>query len=64
MSDGQNGIACLDILTKCIELIELQDYIASICLLLSKKTFFESKLSQTGSIALSRNVHLCPLLFK
>ena len=44
MSDGQNGIACLDILTKCIELIELQDYIASICLLLSKKTFFESNL--------------------
>ena len=37
MSDGQNGIACLDILTKCIKLMEFQGYMTSICLLLSLK---------------------------
>ena len=40
MSDGQNDIDCIDILTKCIKLMDLQGYMASICLLLSKKTLF------------------------
>ena len=40
MSDGQNDIACLDILTKCIKLMKLQCYMAIICLLLWKKTCF------------------------
>ena len=54
MSDGQNDIACLDILTKCIKLMDLQGYMASTCLLLSKKTlFFEGKSYQTGSIVVS-----------
>ena len=48
MSDRQNDMACLDILTKCIKLMDLQGYMASICLLLSKKTFFfEGKSYQT-----------------
>ena len=32
MSGGQNDIAFLDILTKCIKLMDLQGYMASICL--------------------------------
>ena len=40
MSDGQNDIACLDILTKCIKLMDLQGHMASTCLPLSKKTLF------------------------
>ena len=44
MSDGQNDIACLDILIKCIKLMDLQGYMASKCFLLSKKNlFFEGK---------------------
>ena len=54
MSDGQNDIACLDILTKYIKLVDLQGYMASTCLLLIKKTlFFEAKLYQTVSIVVS-----------
>ena len=45
MWNGQNDLACLDILTKCIKLMELQGYMTSICLLLSKTSvFFEGKL--------------------
>ena len=54
MWDGQNGIACLDILTRCIKLMDLQNYMASTCLLLSKKNLFvEGKSYQTGSIVIS-----------
>ena len=58
MSDGQNDITCLDILTKYIKLMDLQGYMALVCLLLrEKKTFFEGKSYQTGSIVVSWNVH-------
>ena len=40
MSDGQNDITCLDILTKYIKLMDLQGYMASVCLLLSEKKLF------------------------
>ena len=40
MSDGQNDTAGLDILTKCIKLMDLQGYMASTCLLLGKKPLF------------------------
>ena len=40
MSDRQNDIACLDILTKCIKLMDLQGYMTSMCLLLSEKKIF------------------------
>ena len=54
MWDGQNDIACLDILTKCIKLMDLQGHMASTCLLLSKENlFFEGKSYQTGSIVVS-----------
>ena len=53
MWDGQNDIACLDILTKCIKLMDLQGYMASKCLLLSKT----GKSYQAGSIIVSWNVH-------
>ena len=43
MSDGQNDIACLDILTKCVKLMDLQGYMASVCLILSKKSFFKGR---------------------
>ena len=65
MPDGQVDITCLDILTKCIKLMDLQGYMASICLLLSKKTlFFEGKSYQTGSIVVSWNVHPTSLFKK
>ena len=40
MWDGQNDIASPDILPKCIKLMDLQGYMTSTCLLLSKKTLF------------------------
>lgn len=39
MSDGQNDIAFPDILTKCIKLIELQGYVASIVYWSVRKDF-------------------------
>ena len=44
MLDGQNDITCLDVLSKCIKLMNLQGYMTSTCLLLSKENpFFEGK---------------------
>ena len=45
MSNEQNEIAGLDILTKCIKLMDLQGYMVSACLLLSKKTLFFLKVN-------------------
>ena len=66
MSDGQNDIACLEILTKCIKLMDLIGYMTSIYLLLSKKKtlFFEGKSCQPGSVVVSWNVHLISLFKK
>ena len=65
MSDGQNDTAGLNILTKCIKLMDLQGYMALISLLLSKKkVFFEGKSYQAGSIVVSWDIHPTSLFKK